>query len=205
MSRRRRRRNIPQKIIISAVIGVIAVSVLLTEKTLGPAAELQAGHFAERTADCIIGKAVSDYIEQNGSECSTGLRFDEYGDTAVIGEDVNRVQTELALLINERLGEMGRYTAKVPLGTVTGLYLLAGRGPSIRFRVCPVGEAEVHLRSEFVSAGVNQTCHRVCAEITADITSGSPLYSFDIEKKFDYVLSETIIKGEVPFGSIGQE
>ncbi|SFY05399.1 sporulation protein YunB [Ruminococcus sp. XPD3002] len=195
----RKHRKLPKiRYAVTAAAVLAAVSaIVITEKAVRPSAELQAEHFAVRTAGCTIGQAVADYIEQEDSGI---LEFDGYSTASVSGRDVNRVQSELTLLINERLENMGKCSAKVPLGTMTGSYLLAGRGPCIRFRVCPTGEAEVRLRSEFTSAGMNQTCHRLYAEVTAEIASSSPLYSFEAEKKFDYILSETIINGEVPFG-----
>ena len=50
----------------------------------------------------------------------------------------------------------------------------------------------------FTSAGVNQTCHRISAVVNAELTSSVPLYSFDTEVHLEFLLSESILIGDVP-------
>ena len=76
--------------------------------------------------------------------------------------------------------------------------MLAGKGPDIKIRICPAEKITVRLKSSFDSAGINQTAHRISAVVTAEVRSSLPIYSFETEVEFEFLLAETIIIGEVP-------
>ncbi|MDE5583993.1 MAG: sporulation protein YunB [Ruminococcus sp.] len=191
--------------IITAVVAVIILTVfaVLTDKAVRPVAEKQAEHFSLVKTSETIEKAVSEYISLNAFT---------YGDFAVIAYDgtgkvsavetlphnINKVQSELALMINEKLGDIKDSYVKIPVGSLTGSYMLAEKGMKIKLRISPSGKADVKLKSEFTSAGNNQTCHRISAEVTAEIKSALPLYDFETTADFEFLLAENIIVGEVP-------
>ena len=76
--------------------------------------------------------------------------------------------------------------------------ILAGKGPKINIKVSPVGSAQIKIKNDFSSAGLNQTCHRISAVINVKMTSSVPLYSFDTSTDFEFVLAENVIVGNVP-------
>ncbi len=191
------------------ILAIICVAILLIviairlETAVRPSAEIQAEQVARHSANKIITETVSDYIAEN--EYTYGdfanIVYDENGRTSSIealSGNINRVQSELAEEINRRLADNSETSAEIAIGSLSGSYLLAGRGNSIKVRICPVGEAEVKLRSTFDSAGENQTVHRIYAEISANLISSIPLYSFETEENFEFLIAETIIVGEVP-------
>ena len=71
----------------------------------------------------------------------------------------------------------------------------------MKIRICPVGKADVEIKSEMESTGINQTRHRISAVITSELTSSLPLYSFESEVKYEFLLAETVIIGDVPLVS----
>lgn len=206
MRRRKRRLSGRAKLSVFwfAVITVLfAVLLIRTEKAVKPVAAQQAEHYSKLTANKIITGAVSDYLDENRYTYSdfAAVLYDENGRVVSIEAvtyNVNKVQSELSMLINSEFMSSGDASAEIPLGSLTDSYLLAGKGPRIRLRICPAREAQVQLTSSFTSAGVNQTCHRISAVVTADINSSIPLYSFSTEASFEFLLAENIIVGEVP-------
>ncbi len=174
-----------------------------TDKALRPAARNQAEHFTEMTANQIIEKAAADYLEKNQFEYSdfAAVLYDDSGHAVSVEAlpyTINKVQSELALAVNNSLSDCGKISSSIPLGSLTNSCLLAGKGPRLKIRVCPLGTASVSLKSEFDSAGFNQTRHRLSAVITAKIKSSLPLYTFSSEVSFDFLLAETILIGSVP-------
>lgn len=150
-----------------------------------------------------IGSAVSDYIvgEHFAYSDLAAVLYDSSGRAASVEAlpvSINRVQSELAVLINDRLERSSDEYAEIALGSLTGSYLLAGKGPRLRIRVCPAANAQVELRSSFDSAGLNQTRHRIFAIVTADIASSLPLYSYSSTVSFEFLLAESVIVGDVP-------
>ena len=186
-----------------SVSTIVLIALIKTEKCIKPVAELQAEHFAQKTAAQVIETTVSDYLEANRFTYSdfAAVLYDESGRAVSIETvtyNINKVQSELSMRINSEFAGSAGAPAEIPLGSLTNSYLLAGKGPHIRLRICPAREADVRLTSSFTSAGVNQTCHRISAVVTADIKSSIPLYTFSAEAAFEFVLAENIIVGDVP-------
>ncbi|MDE5861972.1 MAG: sporulation protein YunB [Ruminococcus sp.] len=176
------------------------------DKAVRPVASVQAEHLSLLETNRTVEEAVSEYISTENFSYSdfVTVKYDTSGRVASVEartQNINKVQSEIALEINSRLEKSVSY-ATVPVGSLTGSYFLAGKGLKIRLRICPAGKADVRLKSEFTSAGNNQTCHRISAEVTADIKSSLPIYDFSTETSFEFLLAESIIVGEVPEKSI---
>ena len=68
----------------------------------------------------------------------------------------------------------------------------------MRFRLSPVGNAQVELLSRFTDAGVNQTCHQLVLEVDVTVSvllPGAVAYRHLAQEA---ILSETIIVGKIP-------
>lgn len=205
MRRRPKRKSSRFRMIslISALLILLCIIVTITEKKIHPVAQLRAEHFAQRTASDVISAAVTEYLNTNRFtyEDFAAVLYNDNKEPVsieVIPFTVNKVQSELAIAINQKLETSAGRSAKIPLGSLSDSTLLTGKGPSIRIRVCPVGAADVSLKSEFTDAGLNQTCHRISAVVTVHMTSSVPMYSFNVSSEFEFILAESIIVGEVP-------
>lgn len=205
---RYRRKNLSRRAKLGAFLFLVIIILLVTalvkmDKAVRPIAAQQAEHFSKLTANKIISEKVSDYLDENRYTYSdfAAVLYDEAGKAVSIEAvtyNINKVQSELSLLINKEFAKSCDTSAEIPLGSLTDSYLLAGKGPRVRLRICPAREAQVQLTSSFISAGLNQTCHRISVVVTADINSSIPLYSFSTEVSFEFLLAENIIVGEVP-------
>lgn len=188
--------------LLSAVI-IVLIAIIKTEKSIKPVAELQSEHIAQKTASQIIEKTVSDYLEANRftySDFAAVLYDNEKKVSAIetIPYNINKVQSELGALINKNLEKNCGKAAEIPVGSLMNSNILAGKGPKINIRISPVGSAQIKIENEFSSGGLNQTCHRISAVITVKMTSSVPLYSFDINTEFEFILAENVIVGRVP-------
>ena len=207
MKRRRRSRrsgkSIVGGIIFAVIILLLIISIFKADKAVRPVAAMRAEHFAAASANEIIGKAVSDYLEENRFTYSdfSAVLYDEKGSAVSVEAmpyNINKVQSELTLRINSALNSSNDKTERIAIGSLTGSYMLVGKGPKLKLKICPAGSAEVKLKSSFDSAGVNQTRHRISAIVTADLRSSVPLYSFNTKVKFEFLLAECILVGDVP-------
>ncbi len=190
-------------ILICIIIIVFFIAFIKTEKALKPVAKLRAEQFAQKIADEVAASAVSDYLIENRftyEDFAVVLYNDEKSPVLVeaIPFTINKVQSELTAAINQRLDSSGNKSAEIPLGSLTGSPVFTGKGPKIKIRVCPVGSAEVKLKSSFSQAGINQTCHSISACVTVKMTSSVPIYRFNVRVEFEFILAESVIVGKVP-------
>ncbi len=201
--RNRKRKNFAKPLIVTSIVIFAAAFLIRMEFSVRKSAGIQAENAARLAADRIIAESVSDVIEKNEYTYSdfAAVLYDESGRAASVEAltvNINRVQAELSEEINRRFAENSDATAKIAMGSLSGSYLLSGRGPMIKIQVCPVGKATVSLKSAFDSAGINQTRHRIYAEVSAELISSLPIYSFETTENFELLIAETIIVGDVP-------
>ncbi len=190
-------------VMFALVITVLVIAAVKADRSLRPVASVQAEHCAILMTNETIESSVSEYLSENNwsySDFVTAV-YDGNGETVALetnSYNINKVQSELTLQINHRLEAAGKEYHKIPIGSLTDSYMLAGRGPNLRIRVCPLGSAQVELESGFDSAGINQTRHTITAAITVNISSSLPLYEFETQVNFDFLIAENVIIGTVP-------
>lgn len=86
----------------------------------------------------------------------------------------------------------------VPIGTFIGNEYLVGRGPAIHFKFRYDCATKAEFKSEFSSAGINQTIHRIVLYLSTDISTVIPWYHASTTVDTSYIIAETIIVGEAP-------
>lgn len=86
----------------------------------------------------------------------------------------------------------------VPLGALTGLDLLSAFGPKLPVRVISVASADGQYRNDFISAGINQTLHRIMLDVTLNAKLLLPGGVVEIAVSTPICVAETVIIGQVP-------
>ena len=54
---------------------------------------------------------------------------------------------------------------------MSGVTFLSGRGPDINLRLHQISAADSEILSEFTSAGINQTKHRLVLRVTIELSA----------------------------------
>ncbi len=113
-------------------------------------------------------------------------------------EYINRIKSTLVNGVNSYLSEYAITTIAIPIGTFTGNDYLSGMGPKLDVEVQFGGCAVTDIISEFKSAGINQTCHRILVNVSVNI------YVYEFGKNLtdtvecECCIAETVIVGAVP-------
>lgn len=121
--------------------------------------------------------------------------------------EMNRLASKVSLLAQSKLLERGDQHVRVPLGSALGMTLFAGAGPKISVRVLPVGSVHAEFHTDFQTAGINQTRHRVSLILTAQVQLVLPTGSKKVEVSTQVAMAESIIVGDVPdtFTDVGND
>ncbi len=144
-----------------------------------------------------INRAVTDSLQ--GGEGPFQEVCEKEGQVSAVFADMQALN-ELKSRILSRLSESLNKTARVhvPIGSLTEIGLFNGRGFSVPLRLKLEGSADVAFQTEFLSAGVNQTCHRITMVVRAQAFSQSKRFETYAQQETSTVLCETVIVGEVP-------
>lgn len=111
---------------------------------------------------------------------------------------IRNFQTNVSVLLTQKLESLGEQSHRVRLGTVFSNFLLMDRGPEIIFRFVPVGSVQVSATSDLQSAGINQVLYRVMLQVQTEMTILLPGRTKRIQCDQRIPIEEVILSGEVP-------
>ncbi|MCM0650558.1 sporulation protein YunB [Clostridium swellfunianum] len=154
----------------------------------------------------IINTAVlNEYSKQFKYEDVINVEKDREGNITLLKADtlkMNKIANDVALNSQKELKKLGSHGIKVPIGYILQNNILASIGPSVGVNMEPIGYIETRYQSEFESAGINQTRHKIYVQVYAKLRIIIPMKNDDIEVKSEVPIAETIIIGKVPDTSI---
>ncbi len=145
-----------------------------------------------------INTVVREELEERNAAFVTVSRSGN-GTVSAVNANVSALNSLKAGII-ARLSKAlnGKASAWVPVGSFTEVGVLNGRGPKVPVKLNLEGSADVTFQTEFRSAGVNQSCHRIVMAVTARAYSQSKRFEIQVEEETSTVLAETVVVGEVP-------
>ncbi|MGI6255633.1 MAG: sporulation protein YunB [Acutalibacter sp.] len=152
--------------------------------------------------------ALSCVNEAVGANLAEGSSYvvverNEAGEPEAVHTDaaaLNTLRTQMLTQLEESLN--GTVTVEVPIGSLTGIALLNGKGFSVPLTLYVESSADLSFQTEFVSAGINQSCHRVTMTIWTQGISQSKRFQAESETETSTVLAETVLVGDVPDGAL---
>lgn len=151
----------------------------------------------------IVSAAVNEAVENGSIDYQNFVIFekDETGHITALRSnvaEVNRMQGQITDEILHRLSEVATSELEIPLGTLTGSALLAGRGPSLFVRMQAVGSASAAFRNQFTAAGINQTRHQIFLDVDVYMSILLPGMKTSTRVSNEIAVAETVIVGSVP-------
>lgn len=126
---------------------------------------------------------------------------DEKGNVSSVQSDVKKINEMCNIVIracNQKMLAFGESGVDVSFGAILGMPIFMGLGPKVNFKFSPFGSLDYDVRTEVISAGINQTVHKVYLKINANVklmySSVNPIIAVSNE----VLIGETVIVGAVP-------
>lgn len=111
---------------------------------------------------------------------------------------INNVSMMIERITLAHLLEISRNPITIPLGAFTGIPLFSGMGPPVSINIFPYGEIGCKFLSQFVSAGINQTQHKIYVSVDTIINVVLPFNTLSIKMSNEVLVCESVIIGEIP-------
>ena len=111
---------------------------------------------------------------------------------------VNKLAKEVGKVAGQNLDLIKNQGVSIPLGTLSGIGFLVGVGPEITFHIMAIPTIHSKFSSEFTSAGINQTNHRIYLNIQTDVELILPTATKSIVVNSHILICEAILVGEIP-------
>lgn len=201
------RRRLDRRLLIRVSAGVLSVFLLTLVLTgtarMRPLLESLATTRVSNTVNRIIFEAVNEAIQEGeiSYEELISMEKDLDGKITAVHSNMaafNRLQAQILDLILARIDQVSARELSIPVGTLTGSALLAGRGPRISVRMESVGSSSARFENRFESAGINQTNHQIVLDIDVSIAILLPGFTTATTVSTAVTVAETVIVGAVP-------
>lgn len=203
VERRKRRRKRKMRACLAFVFLFLFLFVFYIEYVVNPIvieATRQAVFSLSTTA---VSDAVYDVLKDDNITYNdlVDIRFDDDGNVSFLTfhtVTLNVVARRFYQVAQVYLDQMGKIGVDVNLGIFTGFPFLSGFGPNVKLKLVSIGAMTSEYRSNFDSAGINQTHHSIYVRLFASVSMILPVYSKTIDSVTEVLVGESVIVGKIP-------
>lgn len=201
--RRRLDRRVLVRIMAFFLSALLLTLILTGTVRMRPLLESLATTRVSNTVNRIIFEAVNEAILEGdiSYEELISLEKDNEGKITAVRSNMasfNRLQAQILDIILARIDQVSARELSIPIGTLTGSALLAGRGPRISVRMESVGSSSARFENRFESAGINQTNHQIVLKVDVSVAILLPGFTTATVVSTVVTVAETVIVGSVP-------
>lgn len=191
--------------VLTLMVAVVSAASLIhiLEEQLRPVLLTAAQIQTKNSVTAVLEQTIRSELERQDVDYSDLVRVErgENGTVTAITTDMtemNRLRSALMEKLLEDIASLDETAIAIPLGSLVDSELLWGRGPTIKVRSFTVGSVEAEFESEFSSAGVNQTMHRIWLSVAVPAAILLPGNQMEVTVATRLCVAETVIVGEVP-------
>ena len=203
---RRYRSGKRRRIAFSAVcfVLVFATAFLLLDARVRPLVRRLTAVQAQALAAQASSRGVSEALARCETDYNALVELQREASGEVVSVQtnayaVNRVRIAVDQAVTDVLAQLAQKPLGVPLGSLTGLALLNGRGPRLPVLISVTGSVQTDFENRFESAGANQTRHQIFMNTTLTVLTVFPGGDTKTTYNATVLLAETVIVGAVPY------
>ncbi len=201
MRRKKYKRRFALFLFLTALllIACVAVTEMRIRPVLSAVAESRAKNIATEAVNDAVWQVLCEKDVQY--ESLVTLTKDENDKVTAISVDsvnLNTICAEIRRQITDYFKSLSEIQIGIPIGSLTGIDMLAGRGPSIHVGITLSGSAVTTIGNDFQTAGINQTRHQMILTVNTKVYVIMQSGNFATEISNSIVVAETVIVGDVP-------
>lgn len=188
---------------VMVLAGLLVCLAVLLHTKVNPLTEELALAKISDVASNVINQAVSRQIEEGNVQYDdlVTLERDSEGKITALTtnmQEMNRLKTQLLTILDDDIYDISDDEISIPLGNLTGMQLLSGRGGTLPVKIVAVSSSDAEFRGEFQDAGINQTIHRIMMDVSLDLIILLPSGTVRDSVTAEVCVAETVLLGQVP-------
>ena len=149
-----------------------------------------------------INSAIAQIMREGDYDGDYFVTFEknDRGEVTAISSNMARINALSARILDRVVGATDNrtLTVQIPLGNLTGVSLLMGRGPAVPVKIIALTSSRVEFNNSIVTAGINQTKHQINLEVMVDIDILIPWATESARVVTEVLIADTIVVGQVP-------
>lgn len=197
----KKKANIEMTIKIFVVLIIAITFAHFSLKAIEPIMEENCRGMAKAIATKISNIKATEIMKKYEYSDILNITKDEQGNIKMVETNiftVNKIISDIPVYIQEELDKSENNSFNIPLGSFLGSKMFSGIGPKVKIRMQTIGDLETDLKSELISAGINQTLHRIYLELKCKVVILTPFKTINEEITNQVLLAEGVIIGEIP-------
>lgn len=111
---------------------------------------------------------------------------------------LNQLRVGILTTVVDAVDNMDRSQLSIPIGNLSGINFLSGRGFHLPIQVVSAGSALAKFENRFSDAGINQTRHQIFLDVTVIVDILLPGDTLRSQVTAQIPVAETVIVGAVP-------
>lgn len=201
MTAPRRKKTGMLRRLLLALLALTALVIMMEQnlsQTLLDMAFARAYSMAVETLNRAVHKVTDDGVSYSDL---METQMDQQGRVSMLRANtmrMNALAAQTALVAEQELNSFENQFVEIPLGAALGVRFLSGFGPRLQVQILPVGAVNTGYDTEFETAGINQTRHKIFLTLRATVSLIIPTGSQMVEVESTMLIAESIIVGDVP-------
>lgn len=198
----RRRRNRRRLILLLALCVLVGLLAYLRLGVAPMVRELSKARVSNR-ASYVINEAIEEQLDSQNIDYENIVYLEKDVNGAITAlktniNEINRLKTQILSVIDTMLLDLDINEIGLPLGSLILPEVFSGTGPVLPVKVMSISTSDATFQNEFEEAGINQTTHRICMDVTITMTILTPAGTEEVSASSTVVVAETVIVGNVP-------
>lgn len=150
----------------------------------------------------LVNEAINRTIADGeyGIDYFVTLRTDDSGSVSAISSNMAHINLLSTEILNSVIAatDNGVIKISIPLGNLTGLNLLMGRGPNVSIDIIMLTSSRVDFKNEITPCGINQARYQLMLEISVDVDILVPWRTESANTVTEVIIADTVIIGKTP-------
>ena len=195
--------RVPVRLILLVLAAGVCAAAMCVGGRLQPVLSRLAVTRVSNMVNRIVMQSVDEAVRSGAVRYDQLISFEKDNDGRISAIHTNmaacnRLESEILSIILTRIEEAPARELSIPIGTLTGSALLAGRGPRVSVRMESAGTSSARFGNTFTSAGINQTRHELVLYIDVSVAILLPGFTTATQVSNAVTVAETVIVGAVP-------
>ena len=149
-----------------------------------------------------VNRTIAEIFEEKNFDADWFVSFEksESGEVCAVNCNMSRINSLSAEILSRTVDSTANNTiiVSIPIGNLTGISLLMGRGPKIPVKILMLTSSRVEFNNNLTSAGINQTKHQINIDVIVDVDVLLPWGTESSQVSTEVMIADTVIVGDVP-------
>ena len=149
-----------------------------------------------------VNRIISEIMQQSEYDADyfVSLQKNEQGEITAVSSNMAHINALSAQILDRVIGstENRILTVAIPVGNLSGVSLLMGRGPGVPVQIVMLTSSHVEFSNSVQTAGINQAKYQIDLHVIVDIDVLVPWGTESTQVFSDVLIADTMVIGQVP-------